>query len=148
MYATQSGVGGFEPGHGSTGEPMGSPGTEHTKWAWGIQSVNSLNAGAFNTNSNIDFYSCNAATPNSSGVSLASALSLKLGSNTTVSGYFGRTDYSGIYDNIGIMGKLGKQLNGGLYPASNLPSAGNKSSGTGTGISEQQFFKSGVQVSP
>jgi hypothetical protein len=149
LYASQTGVDGFEPGHGTPGEeyayPVARP--EHDKWAWGIQDAGAIDPNAFSENSSVDFYSCNAATPNNSGVSLASALSAQLGNKATVSGFYGKTSYEKIYKGGGWwreqVVRTSMFFSGGLYPANNLPSAGTKSPGFGTGASEQNHFRNG-----
>ena len=147
-YSSQPGASSFEPGHGSEGEES-SPGpcyinAEHNRWVWGIQDVAVVDPSAFSMNSVVDFYSCNAATPSGpNSISLARALSIRLGGKTLVSGYFGKTDYVSIYNGKGFLGTLSKMFNGGRIPAVNFPKAGTKSDGH---RSTRSYFRSGQYI--
>jgi len=141
--SSEGGVGCFEPGHGTPGEDIDdAPSTrpEHNKWAWGVDEVANLDPVAFKDNCNIDFYSCNAGTPNAEGNSLVLDVSKQV-PQANVSGYFGRTDYIKIYD---FISKMQKAINGGLFPASSLPVGGKKSGGkAGDGPAEKIKAKGG-----
>jgi len=97
-------------------------------FSWGIVNAKQLNAGAFN-DAIINFYTCNAGTYNNEGMSLIKAVSTT--TNSTVSGYWGKTDYAQINNGQGLENKWNRYMNGFNTNGSLfLPSAGTKSDGT------------------
>jgi RHS repeat-associated protein len=131
-------MGSFEPAHWeASGELMAddpSSRPNHNKWAWGKDDVLQLSPLAFSKSAKVTFETCNAATPGTTGVSLASFMSQKL--NISVTGWYGRSDFSTIYNGE-------KNSKGGIRPSQSMPSAGSKYSG---GTSERITYKNGKKL--
>jgi RHS repeat-associated protein len=122
----------YEPGHGTAGEEMSDPPagrTEHNKTVWGADDVGKLSSEIFTKDALFDMSGiCNAATPPETKPTQETFLDLvskKLKVKAT--GWFGRSDYIGIYKGEG------KDSKGGIRPAQNYPEAGKKYTG---GVSE------------
>ena len=98
------GMGAIEPGHGTPGETKVN-GEEHQNWEWGAAQAQSINSKAFADNSKIDFYTCNAATPNKDGESLVSFISTVV-PNSVVTGAVKQTSYDFIYNGRSMWGRI------------------------------------------
>ncbi|AMO20681.2 RHS repeat domain-containing protein [Flavobacterium columnare] len=134
-------TGSFEPAHcDKCGDELMSddPSTrpDHNKWAWGKDDIDKLNKNAFDEDGTIDYTGiCNAATPsedemtagtNKNNLAKYTATKLELKSK----GWFGRVDYSKIYDTKAkksVSNPHGKTS--GIGKSKSNPVAGSKSSG-------------------
>ncbi len=110
---------------------------DHNKWAWGKKDVDALNKNAFADDGTIDFTGiCNAATPSEAEMSagtnnnnLARYTAGKL-LGVTVKGWFGRVDYSKIYDTKASKSVSNPYSNtSGIGPAKSNVTGGSKSQG-------------------
>jgi hypothetical protein len=118
-------------GHGFAGSAefgYGQGDAAQEKFSWGMNEASNLNAGAFN-NAQIDFYTCNAGTDvNSTGFSGNSLIrTVANTTNSTTTGYWGRTDYATMNRGQSFSNKLNRFFNGfntrgSLY----LPTPGRK----------------------
>lgn len=100
------------------------------QFSWGMSDAGSINAEAFN-NANVCFYTCNAGT-SVDGSGFGNSLIRKVAetTNSTVSGYWGRTDYATMNKGQGFGAKLNRRINGfNTNGSMSLPSPGRKSTG-------------------
>lgn len=99
-------------------------------FSWGMDDASNLSSGAFN-NATINFFTCNAATDSEGGFTGNSLIRTVANStNSTVSGYWGRTDYATINIGEDYSDKLNRAVNGfNTNGSQSLPSPGTKSTG-------------------
>jgi RHS repeat-associated protein len=135
----EGGVSSFEVGHSY----FSINSKEHDDLTFNEEDIKDIDTKAFQqSGSNCVFFSCNAAEENDQGKSLAKTMSLKMGKNSTVTGWDGRTSYEHIY---GITHKDDSFDDQGICTASSLPVGGNKSEEVGKGKAEKIVFKGGIK---
>jgi hypothetical protein len=109
----------------------------------------SINRKAFADNAKIDFYSCNAAAPNTSGTSISSYVST-LVPQASVSGSNGLTSYDFIYQGTSIGNRISNYVNRKLGQGPSVQEAAQLPIPTtqdhGNGAAQLNTYKNGVKL--
>jgi RHS repeat-associated protein len=111
-------------GHGLTGSlAIGYPDKtpEQKKYDITTKEVDQISSADFADGATIDLYNCNTATGGDGITNMAQYISQK--TQTTVTGYEGKTDYMGIY---GLANRACKYIGSKIVPAENQPAPGTK----------------------
>lgn len=125
----------FEPGHGI----FDVDSKEHDDLTFDKEDVELLIPKAFSSSSRVVFYSCNAAVRDvsSGGYSLVSRMAEHIPSAIVV-GWWGKTDYAGIYDEHGKTDHYNRN-DGMIGPSDYLPVGGEQYPNTQFGDSKESF---------